>query len=117
MVTTLIIGEKTQASCTHLWVRPGSPRFIIVRERSAEHEACDTLEQVDPLFKVAPLTIDLQHSNRKLTNVEVSFRDARFGGVTNVLRRRDIIFRGNSLRLCEKTTRNASDQRERQSDN
>ena len=107
---------KNISKCTHLLVLPGSPRFIIVRERSAEHEACDTLKQVDPLFEVALLTVDLQHSNRKLTSVEVSFRDARFGGVTNVLRRRNIIFRGNSLRLCEKATRNASDQRKRQSD-
>jgi hypothetical protein len=60
---------------------------------------------VDPLFEVALLTVDLQHPDRKLTNLEVGFRDARFGGVTDVLGRRNVILRGNPLRLGEKATR------------
>ena len=115
-MVTLIIGGKNISECTHSLVPPGNTRFIIVRERSAEHEACDAVELVDPLFEVALLTVDLQQSDRKLADVEASFRDPVLGGMTNVLRRRNIIIRGDSLRLCEKATRDASDQHKRQRD-
>ena len=111
-----LLSGQNISECTYLLIRPVSPRFIIVRERSAEHEACNALKQVDPLFKVALLTIDLQHSDRKLTDVEVSCRDPFLGGMTDVLRRRNIILRGNSLRLCEIATRNGGNQHKRQSD-
>ena len=62
-MVTLIIREKNISECTYLLAPPGNPRFIIVRERGAEHEACDAVELVDPLFEVALLTVDLQQSD------------------------------------------------------
>jgi hypothetical protein len=79
-------------------------RLIIVSERGAEHDACDAVKYGDPLSEGAFLTIDLRYSDRVVIGVEVCLHDPLLGCVFNVLYRRDIIFRGNSLSLGKKAT-------------
>jgi hypothetical protein len=95
---------------THPSAPSGQPRLVIVRETGAKHDARDALELGEPLSEVAWLTIDLRYSNRELIDVEVCFHDPLLGGMTDILYRWDIVFGGNSLRLCEKATCNVSDQ-------
>jgi hypothetical protein len=69
-----------------------------------EHEACGALEEVDPLPGVALLTMDLQYSDSLPTKVEMGLDDPLLRKMLNVLHRRYIIFRDDSLRLGEKAT-------------
>jgi len=93
---------------TYLFPQAGiDAGLIIVTERGVEHDARDVLrvKYAHQLCKVAQLTIDLQYSNRRLISTEVCLHDPPLGGLFNVLYRRDIIFRNNSLCLHKKARR------------
>ena len=70
---------------------------------------------MDPLSEVARLAIDLRYSNREpmVIEIEESLHDTLLGGMIDVLYRRDIVFCGDSLSLCEKARCDTGDQRKK----